>query len=115
MESLLSIFFAMLVGIPAVLFILWILGYTRESEVVSSRPIGNFVSMSGPGGLKNSVVIETDTGSYPLLSVPVIVKGTALVLELRGNDQRFVCDASRTLCIKSAREEFTNTPGGNKS
>ena len=63
--------------------------------------------MSGPGGLQGRVVIETDTGSYPLLQAPVIHKGTPLVLELRGNGQRFVCDLPRTLCIKTTPDEFT--------
>lgn len=62
--------------------------------------------MSGPGGLQGRVVIETDTGSYPLLSAPVISKGTSLVFELRGTGQRLVCDLPHTLCIKTISDEF---------
>lgn len=79
---------------------------TRESQVVSSQPIGKFISMSGPGGLQNQVVIETDQGSYPIINAPAISKGTTLVLEVRQSGQRYVCDVTRDLCIKTAAAEF---------
>lgn len=100
------LFFAVLMGLPVILFLFWVGRYWWQSEVVSSRPIGHFIHMSGPGGLQSRVVIETDSGFYPLLQAPVISKGTPLVLELRGSGQRFVCDLPRTLCIKSASDEF---------
>ena len=103
----LMLFFAVLMGLPVILFLFWIGRSWWQSEVVSSRPIGHFIHMSGPGGLQSRVVIETDSGFYPLLQAPVISKGTSLVLELRGSGQRFVCDLPRTLCIKSAPDEFT--------
>jgi hypothetical protein len=109
LEQFLMLFFALLVGLPVILFLSWVGGHWRQAEVVSSRPIGDFIRMSGPGGLQGRVVIETDTGSYPLLKAPVISKGTPLVLELRGNDQRFVCDLPHTLCIKSTPDEFTQS------
>jgi hypothetical protein len=99
--------FALLMGLPLILFLFWVGGSWWQSEVVSSRPIGHFIRMSGPGGLQGRVVIETDTGSYPLQQAPVIGKGTPLVLELRGNGQRFVCDLPRALCIKTTPDEFT--------
>ncbi|WP_157045707.1 hypothetical protein [Polaromonas sp. JS666] len=102
-------FFALLMGLPLILFLFWIGGSWWQSEVVSSRPIGNFIHMSGPGGLQSRVVIETDSGFYPLLQAPVISKGTSLVLELRGSGQRFVCDLPRTLCIKTTPDEFTRS------
>lgn len=109
LDPFLIAFFASLMALPLILFIFWVGSNWWQSEVVSSRPIGNFIRMSGPGGLRSRVVIETDTGSYPLLQAPVISKGTPLLLELRGSGQRFVCDLPRTLCIKSALDEFTQS------
>ncbi len=106
LEQVLMLFFSLLGGAPFILTLLWAGGYWRQSEVISSSPIGHFIRMSGPGGFPGGVVIETDTGSYPLLKPPVISRGTALVLELRGNGQRFVCDLTRTLCIKTTLDEF---------
>lgn len=86
-------------------FVYWVID-SRESQVVSSQPIGQFLRMSGPGGLQNQVVIETDQGSYPIIHAPTISKGTLLVLEERKSGQRYVCDISRDLCIKSTSTEF---------
>ena len=109
LDPFLIAFFALLMGLPLILFLLWVGISWWQSEVVSSRPIGNVIGMSGPGGWRSRVVIETDTGFYPLLQAPVISKGTPLLLELRGSGQRFVCDLPRTLCIKSAPDEFTQS------
>lgn len=89
-----------------VTFVVWIVD-RRESEVVICQPIGRFVSMSGPGGLSNGVVIETEVGSYPLLrDAPVISKGTALVLEVRASGNRYICDTPRSLCVLTTDKEF---------
>ena len=89
-----------------VTFVVWIVD-SQETEVVSSQPIGHFMSMSGPGGLSNGVVIETEVGSYPLLrDAPVISKGTALVLEVRASGNRYICDTPRSLCVLTADKEF---------
>ncbi len=117
LDPFLIAFFALLMALPLILFLFWVGRSWWQSEVVSSRPIGQFIRMSGPGGLRSRVVIETDTGSYPLLQAPVISKGTPLVLELRGSGQRFVCDLPHTLCIQSAPDEFMQpaqplTPAG---
>jgi hypothetical protein len=106
-ERFLKVVFFLLFGIPLFAFLTWYFGLFRESEVLVSKSIGHFMSMSGPGGLRDRVVIETDLGSYPLLEAPVIAKGTPLVLELRGNEQRFVCDVPRKLCIRTTTNEFT--------
>ncbi len=108
-DLFLMAFFALLMGLPLILFLFWIGGYWWRSEVVSGRPFGHFIRMSGPGGLQGRVAIETDAGSYPLRQAPVISKGTPLVLELRGTGQRFVCDLPHTLCIKSTLDEFTQS------
>jgi len=86
-------------------FVYWFIN-SRESQVVSSRPIGRFITMSGPGGLQDKVVIETDQGSYPIIHAPAISKGTLLVLEERQSGQRYVCDVPRDLCIKTTSIEF---------
>ncbi|MFC5522611.1 hypothetical protein [Polaromonas jejuensis] len=109
LDRFLVLFFALLMGLPLILFLFWVGSYWWQSEVISSRPIGNFIRMSGPGGLRSRVVIETDTGSYPLLWAPVISKGTPLLLELRGTGERFVCDLPHTLCIKTTPDEFTQS------
>ena len=85
--------------------VLWFLD-SRESQVVSSQSIGRFISMSGPGGLQGKVVIETDQGSYPIIHAPAISKGTLLVLEERQSGQRYICDVTRDLCIKTTATEF---------
>ena len=106
-DPFLVAFFALLMGLPLILFLFWVGRSWWQSQVVASRPIGQFIRMSGPGGWQSRVVIETDTGSYPLLWAPVISKGTSLVLELRGTGERFVCDLPHTLCIKTTPDEFT--------
>jgi len=86
-------------------FVYWF-SNSRESQVVSTQPIGQFISMSGPGGLQNQVVIETEQGSYPIIDAPAIRKGTNLVLEERQSGQRYICDVTRDLCIKTTATEF---------
>lgn len=86
-------------------FVYWVMN-SRESQVVSSQAIGQFMRMSGPGGLQNQVVIETDQGSYPIIDAPAISKGTHLVLEQRVSGQRYVCDMPHSLCIKTTANEF---------
>ena len=86
-------------------FVIWFVG-GQKSTVVSSQSIGRFVSMTGPGGLQNTVVIETDQGSYPISDAPAITKGTPLVLEARLSGQRYICDVTRDLCIKTTASEF---------
>ena len=110
-EKALMVFFALLLVLPA----LWssrliYAGWTTD-EVVSTRPIGNFVSMSGPGGLRERVVIETDLGSFPLHSAAAIAKGTPLILELRDSGQRFICDTRKTYCLKTDGPDFSLSQG----
>ena len=86
-------------------FVYWFID-SRDSQVVSSQAIGGFISMSGPGGLQNQVVIETEQGSYPIFGAPAISKGTHLVLEVRQSGQRYICDVTRDLCVKTTSSEF---------
>ena len=106
-EKALMVFFALLLVLPALwssrfIYVSWI-----TDEVVSTRSIGNFVSMSGPGGLRGAVVIETDLGSFPLHSAASIAKSTPLILEFRDSGQRYICDARKTLCLKSDGPDFS--------
>ena len=106
-EKALMVFFALLLVLPALwssrfLYVAW-----TTDEVVSTRSIGNFISMSGPGGLRGAVVIETDVGSFPLHSAAAISKGTPLMLELRDSGQRFICDIRKTLCLKTDGPDFS--------
>ena len=107
LEPFLKFFFFVLFGVPVIAFTLWQLGPGHRGLLASSRPIGAFIQMSGPGGLQDRVVIETSTGSYPLRHTAVIDKGTPLVLDLHGSGARYVCDVPRTLCIETTEAEFS--------
>ena len=96
----------LLVVVLTVLIILVWLDLDMYSKVVSSRPIGHFLRMSGPGGLLRDVVIETETGFYPLWGAPVITQGTPLVLEVRETGFRYICDEPRSLCVETTAKEF---------
>ena len=86
-------------------FVIWLID-SRDSQVVSSKQIGSFVRMSGPGGFQGGVVIETELGSYPLITTAVISKGTPLVLEERASGDRLICDVPHSRCIKTTYREF---------
>lgn len=111
-ERTLILIFALLLAAP----VYWVGKslYTAltTDEVVSSRSIGHFVSMSGPGGLRDRVVIETEVGAYPLQSAAAIAKGTPLILEHRASGQRYICDARRSLCLKTDGPDFSPTTQG---
>ena len=110
-EKALMVFFALLLVLPALWSSRFLYRAWTTDEVVSTRSIGNFVSMSGPGGLRGAVVIETDLGSFPLHSAASIAKSTPLILEFRDSGQRYICDARKTLCLKSDGPDFTLPQG----
>ena len=110
-EKALIVFFVLLLVLPALWSSRFLYRVWTTDEVVSTRSIGNFVSMSGPGGLRGAVVIETDLGSFPLHSAAAIAKGTPLILELRDSGQRFICDARKTLCLKTDGPDFSLAQG----
>jgi hypothetical protein len=87
-------------------------GIWGNFEVVSAQPIGNFIGMSGPGGIGGKVVIETDQGFFPLHEAVTLAKGTPLILQVRGSGRRYVCDLPRKLCVETASEGFTIQPQG---
>lgn len=107
-ERFLHALFVLLVALAVLGFLVW-LDLDTHSKVVSRKPIGHFQRMSGPGGLPNRVVIETETGSYPLFGSPVITKGTRLVLEVRASGYHYVCDETRSLCVQTSAEEFKSS------
>ena len=110
LDQFLRFLFLMLFGVPVIAFIFWQWGSGRQGLLASTRPIGTFIGMSGPGGLQDRVVIETSSGSYPLRKAAVISKGTPLVLDRHDSGARYVCDIPRTLCIQTAEAEFSLPP-----
>ena len=64
-------------------------------QVSSRQPIGSVVRVTGEG---RQWRIETETGFYPLSRALVVEKDTPLVLEIRGNGDRYVCNSSGTVC-----------------
>jgi hypothetical protein len=113
-ERTLILIFALLLAAP----VYWVGRslYTAltTDEVVSSRSIGHFLSMSGPGGLRDRVVIETEVGAYPLRSAAAIAKGTLLIMEWRSSGQRYICDVRKTLCLKTDGPDFGPLVEGTK-
>ena len=97
--------FLLLVLLAALSFVLW-LGGRLSTEVVSRQPIGQFLRMSGPGGLAGDVVIETEQGSFLLRGTPAIEKGTPLILEERATGAHFICDQARSLCLRTSTKKF---------
>lgn len=95
-------------------FVLWVTE-SRESRVISSQSIGRFIGMSGPGGLQDRVVIETDQGYYSIIGAPAISKGTNFVLEVRQSGNRYICDITRDLCVRAAAAEFKRSGPVNTS
>ena len=75
-------------------------------QVSSRQQIGSVVKVTGEG---RKWLIETETGFYPLTRALVVEKGTPLVLEIRGNGDRYVCNAARTVCGRTAKQGFPNS------
>jgi hypothetical protein len=75
-------------------------------QVSSRQPIGSVVRVTGEG---RQLLIETETGFYPLSRALVVEKGTRLVLETRGNGDRYVCNAAGTVCGRTAKQGFPNS------
>ena len=71
-------------------------------QVSSRQPIGSVVKVTGEG---RKWLIETETGFYPLSRALVVEKGTRLVLETRGNGDRYVCNAAGTVCSGTMKRQ----------
>lgn len=92
-------------------------GWTEwmDRQVESSQPIGTVLRVGSAGSFSGSVVLETESGFYPLGKAITVAKGTALVLELRRSGRRFVCDVPRRLCVQTSVEGFVlNQAGGQR-
>ena len=79
-----------------------------QSHLCSSAPLGRLHHI-GPGGIDAAAVLETARGFYPILASAAFEKGADLVMETRGNGQRFVCDAGRTTCVAAALDTLPAT------
>lgn len=75
-----------------------------DQEVASTQPIGLVKSVSAAGGLRGGVILETETGYYPLLGSITAPKGAAVSLEVRQNGNRYVCDGGRQVCVQTVRD-----------
>lgn len=84
--------------------------YWQESRVVSTRPLGPVLSVTGGGGWRMGMVVQTPAGYYPIHAAPTLQPSTPLVLQVRGNGERYVCLASGTPCAKTAREDWPIAP-----
>ena len=75
-------------------------------QVSSRQPIGSVVRVTGEG---RQWLIETEAGFYPLSRALAVNKGTPLLLEIRGNGDRYVCNAAGTVCGRIAKQGFPNS------
>ena len=71
-------------------------------RVVGSESIGTLQGVLGGGGDRVAMVLETSRGFYPLQEPVALPKGVALVLQVRRNGRRFICDAAGVSCVGAA-------------
>ena len=81
-------------------------------QVVQTQALGPVVKVTGAGGLVRGLLVETPRGYFPVLGAAAFERGTELVLEVRGNGDRYVCDVPRTGCVKSARSALGRAADG---
>lgn len=78
--------------------------HQKAQQVVSVQPIGMAVHLRHQNQTQKSVVVlETATGFYPLLEPVVIPKDIPLILETRAGGRRYVCNATRSNCARTAK------------
>jgi hypothetical protein len=66
----------------------------QQSDLVKSvLPAGRVLAVSLHGGLWTRSLVETDTGYFSLCGGVSLLKGQSLLIEERGNSDRFLCDA----------------------
>jgi hypothetical protein len=75
-------------------------------QVSSRQPIGSVVRVTGEG---RQWLIETETGFYPVSKALMVNKGAPLVLEIRANGDRYVCNTAGTVCGRTAKQGFPNS------
>lgn len=83
-------------------------------QVVQTQALGPVVKVTGAGGLARGLLVETARGYFPVLGAAAFERGTELVLEVRGNGDRYVCDVPRTGCVKSSRAAFGKALDGTR-
>jgi hypothetical protein len=80
------------------------LGTISQTEI----PIGVVKSVSAAsGGLHGLTVLETDTGFYVLRAHAIIHKGTPLILDTRVNGDQYVCNAGKSVCVRTSSRHLS--------
>ena len=72
----------------------------------TTRSIGQLIHVAPGAAFGRFALVETDIGFYPLAAYLTAAKGTPLVMEERAWDERYVCDAAKTLCVPTAPDGF---------
>lgn len=75
------------------------------SQVEASANIGRVVNVTGGGGLAVKLLVQTESGFYPLKASVVIENGTPLILEKRVNGDVYVCAPNRG-CVQTAHSAW---------
>lgn len=88
-----------------------LVGYVAVSallgaQVEASVSIGKVVNVTGGGGLAVKLLVQTESGFYPLKTSVVIESGTPLILEKRLNGDVYVCGPNRG-CVQTAQSAWT--------
>lgn len=105
-------FSTLLAGTALVLLGVAFLGIWRGTRLESSVPVGAVRSVAPGSGWGVRLIVETETTFYPLRGVLAVEKGTPLFLQVRGNGDQYLCDASRS-CVKTATQSWkANKTGG---
>lgn len=77
-----------------------------EQQVASSLPIGTLQGMSAAGGSRGGVVLQTESGYYPLKKPIAAAQGVALTVAVRRNGSRYVCSPGRATCVATVRRSL---------
>lgn len=72
------------------------------AQVEATVAIGKVVNVTGGGGLAVKLVVQTETGFYPLKASVVIERDTPLFLEKRKNGDVYVCGPDRG-CVSTSQ------------
>jgi len=73
--------------------------------VEASAHIGKVVNVTGGGGLAVKLLVQTESGFYPLKRSVVIEPGTPLILERRQNGDVYVCGPNHD-CVETAQSSW---------
>ena len=84
----------------------------KGRQVIQTQTLGPVLQVTGAGGLSRAMLVETPRGFFPVLGAAAFERGTPLVLEVRGNGDRYVCDEPRSGCVKASRAALGQAHGG---